>query len=157
AACSQVLQPLLEDGLAAPTSWWLPAIVADARGNSATAFRLLEPLVDTLHRDDFVLIAHDSDRFPHLVSLAVRAGKVDRAMVIAPHAQRLADQNPTTTLFAGVAAHCRAIVEPDDGELSHAVGILRNCNRPLALANALEDLGTERMQSDREGSADALG
>jgi DNA-binding CsgD family transcriptional regulator len=137
-------------------SWWLPAIVADAKGDTDAAFRLLEPSVQRFDRDDFILVVTDGDRLPHLVSLAVRAGEIDQAKVIATHAERLADLNRPTPLFAGVAAHCRGITERDEGLLADAVEVLRSCHRPLALATALEDLGTQRMQAGREDSAGAL-
>jgi DNA-binding CsgD family transcriptional regulator len=156
AACSQALQPLLDDRKAPPMSSWLPAMVADAQGDAERAFRLLEPLVKRLDRDDFTVVGHDADRLPQLVSVAVRAGEIDEAKFIATHAQRFADLNSPTPLFTGVATHCRAITERDESLFGHAVEILRGCHRPVALATALEDLGTHRIESDREGSAQAL-
>jgi DNA-binding CsgD family transcriptional regulator len=136
------LEPILKNRLATPNAWWMPALLADAEGDSTRAVGLLEPAIERFANGDFRFVVPDSDRFPILVSLLLRAGRPSWAGSVVAAAQKLAALNAANPLLDGVLAHCRGILEPDRRSLDEAVDLLGRSQRPLALAMASEDLGT---------------
>jgi DNA-binding CsgD family transcriptional regulator/tetratricopeptide (TPR) repeat protein len=142
AACAAQLEPLSTSRLAAPNAWWMPAVLADAEGDSTRAVGLLEPAIERLGNGGFHLVIPDSDRFPILLSLLLRADRRGWADTVIAAAGKLAAANPANPLLDGVLAHCRGILEQDRRLLKDAVDLLGHSQRPLALAVACEDLGT---------------
>jgi DNA-binding CsgD family transcriptional regulator/tetratricopeptide (TPR) repeat protein len=136
------LGPLVEVRFAFPNAWWMPALLADAEGDSTRAVELLEPAIERLGNGNFHLVVPDSDRFPVLLSLLLRADRGGWADTVVAAAETLADLNPANPLLDGVLAHCRGILEQDPRLLADAVDLLGHSQRPLALAVACEDLGT---------------
>jgi DNA-binding CsgD family transcriptional regulator len=144
-ACADGLDPLLKEGSAAPTAAWLPAVLADAKGDPQRALGVLEPALDGLSRGYYWLVLPESERLPALVSMCLRAGRPDLATMVATQAAALASLNPTVPLMRGVALQCRGLRDGDEQALAEAVSSLRRSYRPLALAAALEDLGHLRL------------
>ena len=136
------LEPLLKDRRAFPNAWWMPALLADAVGETERALDVLEPALERLARGDFRLVLPDSDRFPVLMSLLLRAGLADSAATVIAAAERLTELNPANFMLEGALAHCRGILDQDRRMLEEAVELLQRSQRPLALALASEDLGT---------------
>jgi DNA-binding CsgD family transcriptional regulator/tetratricopeptide (TPR) repeat protein len=135
------LEPLLKNRLASPVAWWMPALLADVDGDSTRAVRVLEPEMERLATGDFRLVVLDSDRFPILMSLLLRADRRSWAGTVISAAERLTVLNPANSMLEGVLAHCRGILEQDRRLLADAVDLLGRSQRPLALAVASEDLG----------------
>jgi DNA-binding NarL/FixJ family response regulator len=155
--CANQLAPLLADGHAAPRVAWLPAMLADAEGDPRRALTVLEPAIKSLRRGAFNIVYNNADRFPRLVSICQRAGLAHDAAMISQEAAALVALNPVTPLLAGVAAHCAGLVEHDRDGLADAVCLLRDGQRPLALAAALEDLGDSYARAGAAAAAaDAL-
>jgi DNA-binding CsgD family transcriptional regulator len=142
ADCAVQLEPLLKDRLAFPNAWWMPALLADVEGDSTRAVELLEPAIGRLATGAFHLVVPDSDRFPVLLSLLLRADRGGWADTVVAAAEKLAALNPANPLLDGVLAHCRGIIGQDRRLLEDAVDLLGHSQRPLALAVACEDLGT---------------
>jgi DNA-binding CsgD family transcriptional regulator len=151
------LEPLVKDGVAAPNAWWMPALLADVEGDSTRSIELLDPAIERLATGNFHLVVPDSDRFPLLLSLMLRAGRPGWADTVLSAAEKLAALNPANPLLDGVLAHCRGIVGQDRRLLEDAVDLLGHSQRPLALAVACEDLGTLSIEvGDRSEGIHAL-
>jgi DNA-binding CsgD family transcriptional regulator/tetratricopeptide (TPR) repeat protein len=149
--------PVLDDRTTTLNASWMPAVLADAEGDPARALALVEPALDLLEAGNMLIVMPDGDRLPLIVSLACRAGRRDRAEMVAGKAAWLADRNPEVPLLAGGASHCRGILEQSPKMVADAVALLRGSQRPLALAAALEDLGTMLLSDDDGSHGDAVG
>lgn len=93
---------------------------------------------------------------PSLVRTALEAGRRREAAATVAKAERRADLNPGVPFFAAVAAHTRGLLDENVEAVERAVVILREIDRPLSLAAALEDAGRLLMESDREAAAEHL-
>jgi DNA-binding CsgD family transcriptional regulator/tetratricopeptide (TPR) repeat protein len=156
-ACADAVDPLLEEGSAAPTAAWLPALLADAQGDPQRALSVLAPALDGLSHGYYWLVLPESERLPALVSICLRARRPDLATMVTTQAAALASHNPTVPLMSGVALQCRGLLDGDEQALAEAVSSLRRSYRPLALATALEDLGhLRRTIGDVSGGTGAL-
>ena len=127
---------------ALPSSQWAIARVADAEGRPRDALQVMADVLDTLAAGNFFFGLPSFDRFPRLVSLALRAGDPTAAEIAAGAAATLADRNPGVPGFAATAAHCAGLVERSEPRLRQAVGMLAAGPRPLAAADAMEDLAS---------------
>jgi DNA-binding CsgD family transcriptional regulator/tetratricopeptide (TPR) repeat protein len=142
AECAAQLEPLLKNRLAFPNASWMPALLADAEGETGRAADVLEPSIERLASGDFRLVVPDCDRIPVLMSLLLRAGRPDWAGTVIAAAERLNELNPANFMLEGMLAHSRGILDQDRQKLEEAVELLHRCQRPLARALASEDLGT---------------
>lgn len=89
---------------------------------------------------------------PRFVRMALGAGRSDHAAAVVAEAERRAALNPGVPFFAAVAAHARGLLDDDAAPVLRAVGILRGCPYPLALASALEDAGRLLLNADRDAA-----
>ena len=136
---------------------WLLALTADADGDlpavsahTTDAFATLEfPTPSLMTPAD---IADDA----LLARLWVRAGESERLQTLARVSALRASSNPANRLAEGIDAHVRGLVGDDAELLATAVGHLRTSSRPLALANALEDLGLALLSSSPEAAERSL-
>jgi DNA-binding CsgD family transcriptional regulator len=93
----------------------------------------------------------------HVVLTArVAAATSDRAVIVRASAalERLDREDPGAPFFVGIARHVRGLLERDAGLLDEAQRILRECERPLSHAAALEDSGYARL--DLAANQDAI-
>jgi DNA-binding CsgD family transcriptional regulator len=67
--------------------------------------------------------------------------------------ERLEHEDPGAPFFVGIARHVRGLLERDADVLSEAEHILRDCERPLSHAAALEDSGYAQHDLDQRQSA----
>ncbi|QKW33931.1 AAA family ATPase [Actinomadura sp. NAK00032] len=89
---------------------------------------------------------------PRFVRMALSAGRSGHAAAVVAEAERRAALNPGVPFFAAVAAHARGLLDDDAAPLRRAIGILRGCPYPLALASALEDAGRLLLDADRDAA-----
>jgi DNA-binding CsgD family transcriptional regulator len=155
--CADRVVPLLKSGDAVVSVAWLPAILADAQGEPQQAVGVLDRALDDLSRGHYWLVLPDSERLPALVSICLRAGRPDVASMVATKAATLASLNPAVPLMTGVALQCQGLLDSDEQALVEAVSFLRRSYRPLALAAALEELGSLRLRhGEMVGGTDVL-
>ena len=156
-SCADRVDPLLKSGDAVVSVAWLPAILADARGDPQRALDVLARALDDLSRGYYWLVLPESERLPTLVSICLRAGRPDLAGMVATKAATLASLNPAVPLMSGVAVQCQGLIDGDEQALGEAVSFLRRSYRPLALAAALEELGSLRLRhGEVAGGTDVL-
>jgi DNA-binding CsgD family transcriptional regulator len=136
---------------------WLLAIFAMARGDAEAARgwrrapadpdgRAIPPRFPFDIADD-VLLARIA-RATHDDALAQLALSTSRGR---------AELNPGIDSIAAAAAHVRGLLERNQADLREAVALFERAPRPLELASALEDLGAELTESDRDAAVGVLG
>src|SRR4029078_3002047 len=76
-------------------------------------------------------------------------------LAVSENRQRAAS-NPEAVSVAAVAAHVRGLVERDVESLQLAVDLFERSPRRLEHASALEDLGTARVDGDRDAAVETL-
>lgn len=120
---------------------WLSALVADVAGDTATVMALTEEAVATLDRPgpsfSGVVDVMDDVVF---VRMALRAGRRDAAASAAAAAERRATVNPTYPVAVAASLLTRGLLDDDPRCIRDALQILDGTERPLARADALEDL-----------------
>jgi DNA-binding CsgD family transcriptional regulator len=136
------------------TPGWAPAWLEGAEEHSGPA-PALDRAIASLRRRRLVLAAVDPSRLPLLVRIAGRRGEAEHARVAAGAGRLLAERNPGVRSIAGTAAHAEGLLHGDGTLLAGAVELLRAGPRPLALAEALEDLGRVPVAT-RAGGARAV-
>lgn len=136
---------------------WYLAVYSMAAGDPNEAHHWLCHLGEAERLSLFPLFPVDVADDPLLIRIALAVNDRDLANRIGELAMRRADLNPGVPTIAGVAAHCRGLVRHSRQDLERAADTLRTGPRPLALAAALEDLGTARMaDADRGGAVAAF-
>ncbi len=122
---------------------WLAALVADAGGDPAAAMALTEEAVATLDRPgpSFSGVADVLDEVV-FVRMALRAGRRDVAERAAAVAERRAADNPAYPLAVAAQRLARGLLDADPSGIREALRMLEGGERPLARADALEDLAT---------------
>lgn len=138
-------------GLSDPA--WQLARLTSAEEQPVAAMRALDAAYARLRRPAFDLVAVDPSRLPLLARMAIRSGDRAGAEVAAEAARSLADRNHGVRSIAGSAAHAEGLLRDDPALLATAVELLRAGPRPVALGEALEDLG--RTLGDRGGDREA--
>jgi DNA-binding CsgD family transcriptional regulator len=125
---------------------WILALKAVADGNAAEAVRRLRG-----DRPAFAIPVMPSDPTlqPQIARIALAAGDAELAHEAVAFADRLADQNPGAAMLAGAAAHVRGLVDGAVEPTLAAVELLRDAQRPLALASAEEDAGAALVREAR--------
>ncbi|MEV5828623.1 LuxR C-terminal-related transcriptional regulator [Spirillospora sp. NPDC052242] len=118
---------------------WLAALAADALGDTARVATLIERAWEAPEAPGSPP-GTPPDPADHvvLVRLALRAGLPGPASAAAARAESL---DHGYTLFRGVAAQARGIVDGDPDLLLHAVKLFEETERPLVRASAAEDAG----------------
>jgi len=138
-------------GLSDPA--WQLARLTSAEEQPVAAMRALDDAYARLRRPAYDLVAVDPSRLPLLARMAIRSGDRAGAEVAAEAARGLADRNHGVRSIAGSAAHAEGLLRDDPALLATAVELLRAGPRPIALGEALEDLG--RTLGDRGGDREA--
>ena len=127
---------------AAPADHWAIARVAEAEGRPCDALEAMAEPLSALAARHFFFGVPNFDDLPRLVSLALRAGDPTTAETVASAAATLADRNPGVPGIAAAAAHCAGLLKRSERHLRQAVGMLVTGPRPLAAADAMEDLAS---------------
>jgi DNA-binding CsgD family transcriptional regulator len=136
---------------------WLLALQAMAAGDPGAARAWLRVLGGQERGSIVPLFPAESADDPDVVRIALAAGDHELAENAVERAERRAQLNPAVRTIAGVAAHARGLLNADVSELAHAVEILHDGPRPLAMASALEDLGAASVKIGvKEQGVDAL-
>jgi DNA-binding CsgD family transcriptional regulator len=137
---------------------WLLALSEMASGDSASALRWLSSLGREERKSLLPLFPADVTDEVHLVRIAVAAGDEDLAVAAVAAAEARAEANPSLAAVVGTAAHARGLVDGGPEALERAVEHFGWTTRPLALASALEDLGSRRIAAGEETEGiEALG
>jgi DNA-binding CsgD family transcriptional regulator len=129
---------------------WLLALGAMAAGDAVSAHRWLCELGEEQRKSLLPLFPADVTDEVHLVRIAVASGDDELAVATVGAAERRADANPTLAAVVGAAAHARGLLASETEHLERAVEQFERASRPLALASALEDLGTQRIAAGEE-------
>ena len=94
---------------------------------------------------------------PQLVRIALAVGDREGAESAVADADRRAEFSPGVPSLEPIAAHPRALIDGDPGELSEPVGLFERSTRLLAHAAAWEDLGLAHQgQGIADSGIDAL-
>ena len=126
---------------------WLLGLQAMAAGDAAKARESLCALGEEQRKSILPLFPLEVTDDPHLVRIAIAAHDDELAKSAVAAAERRAELNPDAPTIAAAAAHARGLLAADEQLLAHAVELLDDGPRPLALASALEDLGAARVKS----------
>jgi DNA-binding CsgD family transcriptional regulator len=121
---------------------WILALQATTAGDAAQAHRWLCANGESERLKVLPLFPMDVADETRLVHIALDANDRELALAACEAAQRRALLNPEVAAITATAAHARGVFEHDPMHLSEAVALLELGFRPLALAAALEDLGT---------------
>jgi DNA-binding CsgD family transcriptional regulator len=127
---------------AVPPSHWAIALMAEAEGRSGDALEAMAGPLDALAAGHFFFGVPDFDNLPRLASMALRAGDRAAAGIVASATATLADRNPGVPGIAAAAAHCTGLLKRSEPHLRYAVGALVTGPRPLAAADAMQDLAS---------------
>jgi DNA-binding CsgD family transcriptional regulator len=127
---------------------WLLALQAMAGGDAGRARDALAVIGTAGVERILPLYPMDVTDEPQLVRIALAAGDGELARATAAAAEARARRNPGIRSVQGAAAHARGLADDDTEQLVRAAGLLDTGQRPLALASALEDLGSEQLRSD---------
>jgi DNA-binding CsgD family transcriptional regulator len=136
---------------------WLLALqaMADADPTRALGWLSAPEAADT----PFILPLHPMDVTdePQLVRIARAAGDRQLAAEAVALAERRVQRSPNVGSIRAAAAHARGLLDDDTAQLAKAVELFPR-ERPLALASALEDLGSSHLRRQaRQPGVDALG
>jgi DNA-binding CsgD family transcriptional regulator len=137
---------------------WMLAQQAMAQGDAVRARRELHAVTHgpgDAGVDVLPVLARTVGTEPHLVRLALAAGDAGLAEHAAAQAADRDRRNPGSPAIAGIAAHCRGLLDGDPAELVRAAGLLDGAARPLALASVLEDAGRAYQRAGGAGAARA--
>jgi DNA-binding CsgD family transcriptional regulator/DNA-binding IscR family transcriptional regulator len=121
---------------------WLLALHAMADGDPAAARGWLCTFGEEERKAILPLYPMDVTDETHLVRIAIATEDVELAESAVAAARRRAELNPGVRSLAATAAHTRGLLMGSATELARAVELFADGPRPLALASALEDLGT---------------
>jgi hypothetical protein len=141
-AAAERMASLVAAGRAYPADHWVIALAADVEGRPRDALEAMRALLDGLAARRFYFGVTRYDHLPWLVSLALRADDPAAAQITADAAAALADHNPGVPGIAAAAAHCAGLLERSEAHLRQAVSVLAAGPRPLAAADAMEDLAS---------------
>jgi hypothetical protein len=154
-----IAQVMLERGTPAVRrhAGWLLAIFAFAEGDARAAREQLHALTDGDGRAILPRFPLDVADEVLLARIALAAKDDELAQLALANTRRRAEINPDVASIAAAAAHVRGLPEGAEADLRAAVDLFERAPRPLELAAALEDLGTELTATDRESAVDTLG
>ncbi len=136
---------------------WLLALLAIARGDAEAARRWLRAPADADGRAILPRFPLDIADEVLLVRVALATQDDELAQLALSNSRRRAELNPGIGSIAAAAAHVRGLFERSPADLRAAVDLFEHASRPLELAAALEDLGAELTETDREAAIDVLG
>jgi DNA-binding CsgD family transcriptional regulator len=156
---AKVAKVMLETGTPANQRHgaWLLALQAIADADPSRALAWLGVPDPTDNPLILPLYPMDVTDEPHLVRIALACGDLQLAAETVAVAERRAQHSPNVGSVRAAAAHARGLLDDDTAQLAKAAELFHG-ERPLALASALEDLGTAQVrQQSREPGVEALG
>src|SRR6476659_3147833 len=130
---------------------WILALQATAAGDGTAAHRWLCAHGEHERLSVLPLFPLDVADETRLVRVALDANDPELAFVACDAAHQRALLNPDVPSIAAAAAQTRGVLDHDPVNLSKAVELFELARRPIALANALEDLGVVAVD---DGEAD---
>jgi DNA-binding CsgD family transcriptional regulator/tetratricopeptide (TPR) repeat protein len=121
---------------------WLQALTADADGDVAAIIESTAEAYATLNvPTPSLMTPADIADDAILARMWQKAGQHTRLADLAEASSLRAEANPGNALAEGIDRHIGGLISGDAEGLKLAVALLRQAQRPLALALALEDLG----------------
>jgi DNA-binding CsgD family transcriptional regulator/tetratricopeptide (TPR) repeat protein len=120
--------------------YWVAALAADARRDTATACQDLQPICDQVQAGCYAIGITQHHRLPQLLRIALRGGETAAAAILAAGAQDLARRNPQADSLVAAGCHAQGLLEHDQGLLREAVRRAEGSEAPLIEAAAREDL-----------------
>ena len=152
AACraqSQKVRAMAEGSALHLTGSWLLALTADADGDAESVVKWTADAFETLDvPTPSLMTPADIADDALLARMWHRAGATQRLQKLAEVSRFRADSNPGNILAEGIDAHIGFIISGSVDKIHLAVKLLRQTERPLALAQALEDLGLAEMKAE---------
>jgi DNA-binding CsgD family transcriptional regulator/tetratricopeptide (TPR) repeat protein len=113
--------------------YWVAALAADSRGDTATACQALQPICGQVQAGCYAIGITQHHRLPQLLETAAAA-------ILAAGAQDLAHRNPQADSLVAAGCHARGLLERDQALLLEAVRRAERSEAPLIEAAAREDL-----------------
>ena len=126
---------------------WYLASHAMAAGDPVQAHKWLCVMGDTERLSIFPTFPLEIADVPRLVRIALAVGDQELVENAIAFAARHCELNPRVRSFSAAAAHARGLARESVVDLERAVSLFDDGLRPLALASALEDLGSARLSS----------
>jgi DNA-binding CsgD family transcriptional regulator len=120
--------------------YWVTALVADSRGEVATARESLLPICGQVQLGCYAIGITQHHRLPQLTQIALRCGDHGAATVLAAAAQDLARRNPHADTLVAAGCHAQGLIEHNKALLTEAVVRGELSESPLIEAAAREDL-----------------
>jgi DNA-binding CsgD family transcriptional regulator len=154
-----IAQVMLEQGTPAVRrhASWLLALFAMALGDAETARVWLRAPTEPDGQAILPLFPFDIADDVMLVRIALATDDDELARLAISSSGRRSELNPGIHSIAATAAHVRGLLERSQADLRAAVDLFERALRPLELASAIEDLGTELTAADRESAIESLG
>jgi ATP/maltotriose-dependent transcriptional regulator MalT len=154
-----IAQVMLEQGTPAVRrhASWLLALFAMALGDAETARGWLRAPTEPDGQAILPLFPFDIADDVMLVRIALATDDDELARLAISSSGRRSELNPGIHSIAATAAHVRGLLERSQADLRAAVDLFERALRPLELASAIEDLGTELTAADRESAIESLG
>jgi DNA-binding CsgD family transcriptional regulator len=120
--------------------YWVAALAAHSRGDTAAAGQALLPICGQVQAGCYAIGITQHHRLPRLLQIALRGGDTSAAAILAAGAQDLARRNPQANSLVAAGCHARGLLERDQGLLLEAVRRAERSEAPLIEAAAREDL-----------------
>jgi DNA-binding CsgD family transcriptional regulator/tetratricopeptide (TPR) repeat protein len=120
--------------------YWVAALAADSRRDTASACQALQPICDQVQAGCYAIGITQHHRLPQLLRIALRGGQTAAAGILAAGAQDLARRNPQADSLVAAGCHAQGMLEHDQGLLVDAVRRAELSEAPLIEAAAREDL-----------------
>jgi DNA-binding CsgD family transcriptional regulator len=120
--------------------YWVAALAADYRGDTAAAGQALRPICDQVQAGCYAIGITQHHRLPRLLRIALRGGDTAAAATLAAGARDLAHRNPQASSLVAAGCHAQGLLERDQGLLLEAVRQAERSEAPLLEAAAREDL-----------------
>jgi DNA-binding CsgD family transcriptional regulator len=136
---------------------WLLALFALAEGDAEAARGWLRAPAEPDGRAILPRFPLDIADEVLLARIALATHDDELAQVALQNSRRRSELNPGVDSIAATAAQVRGLLAPSQPDLREAVELFERTPRRLELAAALEDLGVELIETDREAAIDALG
>jgi len=128
---------------------WLLALTADADGDSDAVTEHTSAAYETLSvPTPSLMTPADTADDAVLARMWRAADQEGRLVTLAKVSEMRALSNPGNPLAEGIHHHIDGLLRGDISAFHRAVELLRNTDRPLALALALEDLGLATVEGD---------
>jgi len=152
AGMAQVMLGSAPPATRAQAAWFL-AQHELARGDAGEAHRRLCSLGEQERLSLFPLFPHDVADDPLLVRMALGAGDDELARTVEALASTRWQRNPSVASVQAAHAHVRGLIANETSELARAAELFAMSSRPLAEAQASEDLGHAHLEAGSTGQA----